>query len=110
MVAELRSHVFHKQLIDRSASFNNCNVARLHATQQVEPSPRRAIGKSCAVLAMSAEERKLEHTQQSRASQDGVLILRVQPLLEMLQLLSALLNKSLAVRFRYFQIFQAMLT
>ena len=68
----------------------------------MEPSPRRGIGKRFAVLTMSPEERKPEHTQQSRASQERVLILRVQPLLEILQFLPALFNESLAVRFRCF--------
>ena len=110
IVAALGSHLFHKNLIDRSARVNNCKVTRLHASQQVEPSPRRWIGKRCAVLTVSPEEGKPEQAQQSRASQDGVLILRVQPLLELLQLLPALLDKNLAVRFRCFQILRAMLT
>ena len=76
----------------------------------MEPSPGRGVGKRCAVLTMSPEEGKREHRQQSRASQDGVLILRVQPLLEILQLLPALLDERLAVRFRYLQVFQAILT
>ena len=68
------------------------------------------MSKRCAVLTVSPEESKPEQAKQSGASQDGVLILRVQPLLKILQLLPALLYENLAVRFRCFQILQAKLT